>query len=188
MRLPEEVSKKREVTSSPVDVESRREYDIDLIGPAQSNGRWRQVQGTGFDISNFQVDWDREKVICPAGHESSRWKPMGDGRGNDFIHAQFARSDCSVCPHLSQCTSAKGRRRTVNFNPKELYEALRQNRRRENAGSLKRNIGIERELKGPTRYCWRIPRPTLSAFRLMAVAAREQAPRFTKIAQSIPAA
>ena len=35
-------------------VESRREYDIDLIGPAQSNGRWQQVQGNGFGISNFQ--------------------------------------------------------------------------------------------------------------------------------------
>src|SRR5262249_53216302 len=67
-------------------VESRREYDIDLIGPAQSNGRRRQVQGNGFDISNFQVEWDREKVICPAGRESSSWKPMVDRRGNDFIH------------------------------------------------------------------------------------------------------
>jgi transposase len=118
-------------------VESRREYDIDLIGPAQSNGRWQQVQGNGFDISNFQVDWDREKVICPAGRESSSWKQMVDGRGNDFIHAQFARSDCSVCPHLTQCTSAKGRRRTVNFKPKVLYEALQQNRRRKNAEEFK---------------------------------------------------
>jgi transposase len=128
-------------------VESRREYDIDLIGPAQSNGRWQQVQGNGFDISNFQVDWDREKVICPAGHESSSWKPMVDRRGNDFIHAQFARSDCSACPHLSKCTSAKGRRRTVNFKPKELYEALRQNRQRENAEEFKeeyrKRAGIE---------------------------------------------
>jgi transposase len=118
-------------------VESRRVYDIDLIGPAQSNGRWQQVQGNGFDISNFQVDWDREKVICPAGRESSSWKPMVDGRGNDFIHVQFARSDCSICPHLSQCTSAKGRRRTVNFKPRELYEALQQTRLRENAEEFK---------------------------------------------------
>jgi len=118
-------------------VESRREYDIDLIGPAQSNGRWQQVQGNGFDISNFQVDWDREKVVCPAGRESSSWKTMVDRRGNDVIHVQFARSDCGVCPHLSQCTSAKGRRRTVNFKPKELYEALRQTRLRKNAEEFK---------------------------------------------------
>ena len=128
-------------------VESRRDYDIDLIGPAQNNGRWQQVQGNGFDISNFQVDWDREKVICPAGRESSSWKPMVDRRGNDIFHVQFARSDCSVCPHLSQCTSAKGRRRTLNIKPKELYEALRQTRLRENAEEFKKEYrnraGIE---------------------------------------------
>jgi len=52
-------------------VESQREHDIDMIGPAQSNGRWQQVQGNGFDFSHFQVEWDREKVSCPAGRESS---------------------------------------------------------------------------------------------------------------------
>src|SRR5215813_5029782 len=83
------------------------------------------------------VDCDREKVICPAGRESSSWKPMVDRRGNDVIHVQFARSDCSVCPHLSQCTSVKGRRRTVNFKPRELYEALQQTRLRENAEEFK---------------------------------------------------
>jgi transposase len=128
-------------------VESRRDYDIDLIGPAQNNGRWQQVQGNGFDISNFQVDWDREKVICPAGRESSSWKPMVDRRGNDIFHVQFARSDCKACPHLSQCTSAKGQRRTLNIKPKELYEALRQTRLRENAEEFKKEYrnraGIE---------------------------------------------
>src|SRR5215475_1339539 len=128
-------------------VESRREYDIDLIGPAQSNGRWQQVQGNGFDISNFQVDWDREKVICPAGRESSSWKQMVDGRGNDFIHAQFARSDCSVCPDLTQCTRSKGRIRTVNIKPKELHEALQQTRQREKTKEFKeeysKRAGVE---------------------------------------------
>jgi len=55
-----------------------RKDTIDLIGPAHSNGRWQQVQGNGFDISNFRVEWDREKVICPAGRERrSRYIGMG---------------------------------------------------------------------------------------------------------------
>jgi len=128
-------------------VESRREYDIDLIGPAQNNGRRQQVQGNGFDISKLRVEWEREKVICPAGRESSSWKPMVDGRGNDFIHVQFARSDCSVCPHLTQCTRAKGRVRTVNIKPKELHEALQQTRQREKTKEFKeeysRRAGVE---------------------------------------------
>src|SRR5262249_27730202 len=39
----------------------------------------------GFNISNFQIDWDREKVICPAGRKSSSWKTMVDRRGNDVL-------------------------------------------------------------------------------------------------------
>ena len=109
--------------------------------------RWQQVQGNGFDISNFLVEWDREKVICPAGRESSSWKPMVDGRGNDFIHAQFARSDCSVCFHLTQCTKSKGRIRTVNIKPKDLHEALQQTRQREKTKEFKeeysRRAGVE---------------------------------------------
>jgi transposase len=129
-------------------VESRREYGIDLIGPAQNNGRWQQVQGNGFDISHFQVDWDREKVICPAGRENSSWRPMVDSRGNNFIHAAFARSDCSVCVHLSQCTSAKGRRRTINLRPKELHEALQQNRRREKNKEFKEEYSDRAGIEG----------------------------------------
>lgn len=118
-------------------VESQRDYNIDLIGPAQSNGRWQQVQGNGFDISYFQIDWDREKVTCPAGRESSSWKPMVDRRSNNFIHVAFARSDCSECPSLLQCTSAKGRRRTLNIRPRELHEALQKNRSREKTKEYK---------------------------------------------------
>jgi transposase len=128
-------------------VDSRREYGIDLIGPAQNNGRWQQVQGNGFDISYFRVEWDREKVVCPANRESSSWKPMVDMRGNDFIHVAFARNDCSVCPYLSQCTSAKGRRRTLNLRPKALHEALQYNRRREKTQEFKedyrKRAGVE---------------------------------------------
>jgi len=72
---------------------------------------------------------------------------MVDGRGNDFIHAQFARSDCSVCPYLTQCTKSKGRIRTVNIKPKDLHEALQQTRQREKTKEFKeeysRRAGVE---------------------------------------------
>jgi transposase len=57
------------------------------------------------------------------------------------------RSDCSVCVHLSQCTSAKGRIRSVNIKPKELHEALQQNRQREKSKEFKeeysKRAGVE---------------------------------------------
>jgi transposase len=79
-------------------VESQREYDIDMIGPAQSNGRWRQVQGNGFDFSHFQVEWDREKVSCPAGRESSN--QPGQKRQKDKVVIVVIETTCpSPKPH-----------------------------------------------------------------------------------------
>lgn len=104
-------------------VDSRREYDMDLIGPVHGNGRWQYEQGHGFDISHFVVDWERQEVTCPAGKKSSRLKPMVDGRGNSVLGAAFRKADCVKCPSLAQCTKAKAQRRTINLKPQELHKA-----------------------------------------------------------------
>src|SRR5215813_13768204 len=55
--------------------------------------------------------------------------------------------DCNVCHHLTQCTRAKGRTRTVNIKPKDLHEALQQTRQREKIKEFKeeysRRAGVE---------------------------------------------
>jgi transposase len=128
-------------------VESLKEYQIDLIGPAQNNGRWQQVQGNGFDISHFQIDWERKEAVCPAGKVSSSWKAGKDRRGNEVINVAFAKADCSQCPNLSQCTKAKIKRRTINIRPREQHEALQKARHREKTKEFKdeysRRAGIE---------------------------------------------
>jgi transposase len=128
-------------------VESRGEYGVDLLGPAQNNGRWQQVQGNGFDISHFQVDWDRHQATCPQGKRSASWLPGVDGRGNAVINVMFAKADCSQCPSLSQCTMAKAKRRSLNLRPRELHETLQQARQREKTpefqAEYRKRAGIE---------------------------------------------
>lgn len=119
-------------------VESRREYGMELIGPVQGNGRWQHEQGTGFDISHFLIDWQREKATCPAGKKSSSWKAGVDGRGNEVINVAFAKADCSQCVSLSQCTKSQIQRRTINIPPRELHEALQQARQREKTAEFKK--------------------------------------------------
>jgi len=118
-------------------VESRHEYGVELIGPVQGNGRWQQVQGNGFDISHFEIDWEGKKATCPQGKISSSWIPGRDNRGNDVINVAFAKADCSQCQSLSQCTKAKIKRRTINIKPQELHEALQQARKREKTEEFK---------------------------------------------------
>lgn len=111
-------------------VESQRDYGVELIGPPQGNGRWQLEQGTGFDISHFQIDWEQEHVTCPMGKLNSSWKPLVDGRGNNVIQVAFRKADCITCVSLSQCTKSKVPRRTLNIKPRELHEALQNARRR----------------------------------------------------------
>jgi transposase len=129
-------------------VESRDRYGVDLVGPAQKKNKWQSAQGIGFDLSCFQVDWDREVVTCPRGKASSTWKPMIDGKGNDVIHVQFAKADCSVCPKLPECTTAKTQRRTLNIKPRELYEALRGARAREHQDEYKKLYAMRAGVEG----------------------------------------
>jgi len=128
-------------------VESQREYGIDLLGPAQNNGRWQQVQGNGFDITHFQIAWDEQTAICPQGKRSSSWRPGVDGRGNAVIQAVFAKAECSHCPSLAQCTTAKSKRRTLTLRPQALHDTLQQARQREKTRGFKeehkKRAGIE---------------------------------------------
>ncbi len=128
-------------------VESRSEYGVDLLGPAQNNGRWQQVQGNGFDIGHFQIDWDRPQATCPQGKRGASWLPGVDGRGNAVINVMFAKADCSQCPSLSQCTTAKAKRRSINLRLRELHETLQQTRHREKTSEFKaaykKRAGIE---------------------------------------------
>jgi transposase len=128
-------------------LESQREYGVDLLGPAQSNGRWQQVQGTGFDITHFQIDWAEKKATCPHGKHNSSWRPAVDGRGNAVLNVVFAKADCSQCPSLSQCTMAKSKRRTLTLRPYALHDTLQQARQREKTpefkAAYKKRAGIE---------------------------------------------
>jgi transposase len=128
-------------------LESQQEYGVDLIGPAQNNGRWQQVQGTGFDLTHFQIDWEEKKARCPQGTSSSSWLPHLDGRGNAVITVVFAKAACSQCPSLSQCTTAKDKRRTLTLRPQVLHETLQQARHREKTpefkAEYKKRAGIE---------------------------------------------
>jgi transposase len=123
-------------------VESHNEYGVDLFGPAPGNRFWQAQQGTGFDISNFNIDWEREIVICPMGKMSRNWMPLIDQRGNEIIHAMFAQIDCKHCESRSQCTKSEHKQRSVTFKPQPLYEALQQARKREQTEEFKEEYKI----------------------------------------------
>ncbi len=75
---------------------------IDLIGPAPVDTNWQARRQTGFDIASFDIDWDAQVVICPAGKRSCTWRES-TGKTRSAIRVSFARRDCAACPHRADC-------------------------------------------------------------------------------------
>jgi transposase len=98
-------------------VTSRRDYGVDLFGPARKDQRWQARAAEGFGIDHFVVDWEARKAICPEGHASVEWVPRIDNRGNDSIYIRFSRADCGPCPSRARCTRSRYARRAIAVRP-----------------------------------------------------------------------
>jgi transposase len=130
-------------------VTSKRQYDVDLLGPARPDVKWQARQGKGFDAQSFVIDWERKQATCPAGRTSVEWTPMVDPRGNSVIRVRFATKDCQACPNVQLCirSTKPSPRRMLTIRPKEQYEALRERRAREKTAEYvheyNRRAGVE---------------------------------------------
>ena len=104
-------------------VGAREHYGIDLFGPARPDQSWqKQVEGA-FQASDFVVDWERRRVRCPEGHESTSWGQTRDkASGRSLIRVGFSPAQCQPCPSRSRCT--QGISRWLGLRPRPEHEAL----------------------------------------------------------------
>ena len=139
--------------------QSERNYGVDLYGPTRQDHRGKVRAKRGFGAREFQIDWEREKAICPEGHESVGWAPLVDNRGGDVIRIKFSAGDCGPCPSRELCTlsNAKYPRRNISVHPKEQYEALQAARQREGTAEFRaeysKRAGIEGTISRAVRTC-----------------------------------
>ena len=103
-------------------VDSQNSYGVDLITPVRPEHSWQHTEKTGFDASQFQIDWAQEKAICPMGKESSSWTPSPPRRGHTTFYVHFRETDCRVCPVKAACT--RGKRRSLGIQERELVERV----------------------------------------------------------------
>ncbi len=111
-------------------VDSRRDYDVELLGPTRKDYRWRARAAVGFGAADFTVDWAHRRATCPQGHTSIEWSERTDVRGNDRVYIRFSKAACGPCPCRPLCTTSQARdpRRSLSIRPRKQYEALRQRR------------------------------------------------------------
>jgi transposase len=110
-------------------VQSRQQYGIDLIAPTRADHKWQAKEQRGFDASSFHIDWDAQKVTCPAGRESLSWTPAIDQYDNEVIKIKFSMKDCKPCPLKEHCTKAP--RRAISVRVKDHHLALQEVRARQ---------------------------------------------------------
>ena len=106
-------------------LESRDHHAIELIGPVHVDPSWQVRTPGAFDVSQFQVDWQRQVVTCPQGEHRSVWHQGQDAKGESVVQVVFAPPTCQACPLRVHCTEARatGRSMPLRFPP-ERHELL----------------------------------------------------------------
>lgn len=103
-------------------VAARERHGIDLVGPARPDQRWQKQEGA-FHVTDFTVDWERRRVRCPEGHESTSWGEYRDkASGRPYVRAGFSPAACRPCSSRSRCTRAPSRR--LGLHPRPEHEAI----------------------------------------------------------------
>lgn len=133
--------------SSEVVVESRAEHDIELIGPVPADTSWQAREKTGYDVAQFVVDWEAQKVTCPQGKMSTLWRASESERGQPIITIWFDQADCGSCAVRGSCTTSEVRPRILKLRPQAQHEALKKIRQAQVTDEFKqryaRRAGVE---------------------------------------------
>jgi transposase len=104
-------------------VGARERHGIDLIGPARPDQSWQKQVDGAFQATDFVVDWERRRVRCPEGHESTSWGQTRDkASGRPLIRVGFSPAQCQPCPSRPRCT--QGISRWLGLHPRPEHEAL----------------------------------------------------------------
>ena len=127
-------------------VQSRQQYGIDLLAPTRADHKWQAKEQQGFDAARFEIDWDAQKVTCPAGCESSSWTPAIDRYDNQVIKIKFSMKDCKSCQLKEHCTKAP--RRAISVRIKEHHQALQEARVRQKGAEFQEKYRSRAGIEG----------------------------------------
>lgn len=123
--------------------QSREYYEVELIGPTRSGHERQAKERDGFAVSDFLIDYDNHRAVCPAGKESIYWKPTANSFGKPIIKLRWSRRDCGQCAMHERCTNSMPPQRQVTIRPQGQRELLHERREQEQHASY------------ASQYAWR---------------------------------
>lgn len=129
-------------------VESLEDFDVELIGPVRPDVSWQAKAANGYDLSQFQIDWEKHQVTCPEGKQSKCWTPSKDAWDNPTIRIKFSRTDCRLCPHRDLCTKGKSEPRSLTLRPQAEHEAIQAVRQAQLTEEWKSRYNVRAGIEG----------------------------------------
>ncbi len=135
---------------------SRQMHHIDLVGPALPDTSWASKAAGRLDHSQFLIDWEAKRVLCPAGHISRDWGHIPDRHGKPSLRVRFPLPRCRSCSLHAQCTPISAK--VLILRPDEAaYNALQDARKRQETPEFRslyaKRAGVEGTVAQAVRTC-----------------------------------
>ena len=81
-----------EYVDAEVQASSQDRYHVDIVGPVMPDVSWQTKAATGFDHTQFTLDWQAHQVTCPAACTSRSWGTIPDRHGKTVVRVRFPAS------------------------------------------------------------------------------------------------
>lgn len=121
-------------------VNSRTQYDVEIIGPVRSDPSWQARNHPKFAADQFKFDWDNQVATCPMGQQSVTWLPEIDKRGQPIIDIRFPTATCRACRVRRRCTRSKKDPRGLTIRAQAFQEALQTRRQSQETPEEPQNL------------------------------------------------
>lgn len=113
--------------SSEALYQAKSRFKLQLIGPPRGTKTWRKKPEDQFDLRDFTIFWDEQKVICPQGEVSKDWNESSKREGHSAIKVRFSTQSCKDCPVQEKCKKTPGPRQ-MSLAHQGRQEALQEAR------------------------------------------------------------
>jgi transposase len=129
-------------------LESRKKHGIEVIGPVKQNSHHSQ-EAEGYDLTAFNIDWERQFATCPQGKRSTGWWLSTSKTGRVTISTKFSRTDCKNCAVNRLCTKNGDKNsRKLTMLPREEHELLVATRAEQQIPEWKRLYNMRAGIEG----------------------------------------
>ena len=127
---------------------SASEHEVELVGRVLGDNSWQKQSPDAFDLSCFEIDWQRKQVKCPLGQTSHRWRDFQDNSDNPIVEVRFHQSICAACEQRSRCTKAAKAPRILKLRPMAQHQALQTAREKQTTAEFQAQYAPRAGIEG----------------------------------------